>query len=1056
MSLLYRTISAFPRGRTAEELLVLLNADFDPCRREKILGEIDLLLDQEMILRDRHGRWHPVNRSEPVAASGADQKPSEKEFVENDGFLAAVAATITARPAPAEDTVTPGDNAGPASPAALLRYYRSTLRSDPRGAIAETEDRHGISWQIATGSGALAPEGGGSVALSFALDALPAGFREALFRREGEENALAVGWPIMVGWKSGERVFWPAGMLSGEWQRTEVTLDVTIDADDVLVNSDWVKAAARRSSWSESALSDVFLRLEGIGLPIDDFTARIREAAAGAILTSLSPAARARRLDPAQEGIHNLFGLFLPTESSFTAGAARDLNRIAAWDAETLRQTALASVLGLERTGGAPPAPAINVGPLNAEQIKAVQNGCSAGLSVVTGPPGTGKSQVIVSMAASIMAAGGSVLVASRNHQALDAVEDRLTALAPDTPFLIRTLDPAKDVDQSFNDALHEIVGQPPKCGGAIDPALKSQLASLAKIRAQSLSRHAAISAAHLEMADIFERLEARAQLDTGTEDAPAVAQSSSLLQRLLSLLSLRRGEPAAAPGARPPGEGAQTHELRARLRHLRNELDQIGEPEDPVALTAEIADLVEKTVPAILAGRTCLSLEEQRLLGEQAANLEIRQISPQPDRALAGKILACRPLWLASILGTPRRIPLEPGLFDVVIFDEASQCDIASALPLMARARRAAVVGDNNQLHLFAQIGLAHDRNLMLAQSLAPDNMGRFAQSRRSLFSMADMTPNAERVMLKQQYRSAAPIVEYISSEYYGGRLRAAGDQNSLKTPERQRPGIEWTHVPAPRTPQRGNVNPAEAAAVIAHLEDLLNREGYDGTIGIVTPFRPQAARIWQEMKSRFNRETLEKAELRAGTVDSFQGQERDIIIFSPCLGPASASSALTFVQRDWRRLNVAISRARAVAHIFGDLDFARRGSIRSMQRLANWVTKPRPSKTEGVFDSRWERRMFEALKVRSLEPIPQYEIAGRRLDFALFGRGSIKLDLEVDGRHWHTDIDGNRKIADLWRDSQLKSLGWRVRRFWVDQLADDMEECLDIIERDLAGPAD
>jgi len=204
--------------------------------------------------------------------------------------------------------------------------------------------------------------------------------------------------------------------------------------------------------------------------------------------------------------------------------------------------------------------------------------------------------------------------------------------------------------------------------------------------------------------------------------------------------------------------------------------------------------------------------------------------------------------------------------------------------------------------------------------------------------------------------------------------------------------------------------------------------------------------------IRARLPASLLERADFRAATVDGFQGQERDLILFSPCLGKTSAQSAVSFVQKDWRRLNVAISRAKAVAHVFGDLDFARSNKVRSLARLAAIATEPRKRSGEGVFDSEWERRVFHALKERGLDPIPQYDIAGRRLDFALFGRGDVKLDLEVDGRRWHQDADGNRKIFDIWRDHQLKSMGWRVRRFWVDELARDMEACLDLIERDLS----
>jgi very-short-patch-repair endonuclease len=418
----------------------------------------------------------------------------------------------------------------------------------------------------------------------------------------------------------------------------------------------------------------------------------------------------------------------------------------------------------------------------------------------------------------------------------------------------------------------------------------------------------------------------------------------------------------------------------------------------------------------------------------------------------LVRAVLRHRPLWLASVLGTPKRIPLDDALFDLVIFDEASQCDIASALPLFARAKRAVVVGDDRQLSFIPQLGQAQDRNLMKAQGLPTVGMGRFAQSRQSLFDFAKRVPAVPRVLLRHQYRSAGPIVDYISETFYGGQLTTSYDPKTIHPPRDQKPGISWTHVSGPAVAQQGNVNSAEAEAIAAHVRSLLMEQGYDGSIGVISPFRPQVQAIEAAIRSKLPVQKLEGAEFRVATVDGFQGQERDVILFSPCLSATSAMSAVTFVQKDLRRLNVAISRARAVAHVFGDLDYARSAKVRALARLAAVATEPRRVVGEGVFDSEWERRVFHALRERGLDPQPQYEIAGRRLDFALFGRTGVKLDLEVDGRQWHQDTEGRRKMSDHWRDHQLRSLGWRVRRFWVDELAKNMEGCLELVERDLS----
>lgn len=340
-----------------------------------------------------------------------------------------------------------------------------------------------------------------------------------------------------------------------------------------------------------------------------------------------------------------------------------------------------------------------------------------------------------------------------------------------------------------------------------------------------------------------------------------------------------------------------------------------------------------------------------------------------------------------------------------------------------------------------------------MAAQGLPSKGMGRYAQGRKSLFDFANSTPGAAAVMLRDQYRSAEGIVDYINSNFYQGKLRVSADPNGFKVPKGTLKGLAWMDVPGQVSPHadRHNVNPAEVKAITAHLKELLQVQAYNGSVGVISPFRAQVAALQQGLREQLPEELWERASLRVATVDGFQGQERDLILFSPAVHSRSATTATTFLQRDWRRLNVAISRARAVAHVFGDLAFARSGKIKSLARLAARATEPRSKSSDAMFDSEWERITYHALRGRGLDPTPQYDIAGRRLDFALFGANGVKLDLEVDGRRWHQDIDGNRKIDDHWRDHQMKSLGWKVRRFWVDEIKKDMEGCIDLIESDL-----
>nr|WP_244494308.1 MULTISPECIES: AAA domain-containing protein [unclassified Ensifer] len=371
------------------------------------------------------------------------------------------------------------------------------------------------------------------------------------------------------------------------------------------------------------------------------------------------------------------------------------------WSHEKLASTALASILGLKAQTPLRATPAINVADLNKEQIDAVRHSLVAPLTVVTGPPGTGKSQAIVSIAASVLADGGSVLVASKNHQALDAVESRLGGLAPNCPFLIRTLDPTREIDQSFHQVLGLLITEPSKSGGEPDLIARSKLSTLAQSRVRVLDQIDEQSRLYSSIAELLERIEARKEEGSAAELPVEVGRPASLWQRLVTALlrvvGLRQKQLVSRDVTLD--EKTALSALNVRLEHLRAELSKADVKGDPVVLTQEIAALARNFLPKVLAAKVTLSDLDRRRLGEELANLELAQSSGPLPPELAADVVAHRPLWLVSVLGTARRVPLSDGLFDLAIFDEASQCDIASALPIFARAKRAVVVGDNRQL---------------------------------------------------------------------------------------------------------------------------------------------------------------------------------------------------------------------------------------------------------------------------------------------------------------------------------------------------------------------
>jgi len=1046
MSILLKTIEAFPTGRTTSELYSLLDAHFDRMRRDRIRCELSDLQNSGAVWLDSKQRWRPVVAAPPPPPGPNGDVPSED--------LVAVPITITARstaagpPLKADD----GGEVAKLDPGALLRYYRSALMQDPRGEILQTPERHGREFQLLAGAGRLLPEEGAETVVRIRSDSLPDEIRERLVRLDGEENGVALGWPLDLGRSSGAPAVRPVGLLAATWSRDEDAIELRVDVDDVLVNPEWVKATARSSTgWSREALHSVFQGEGGAGLRGQEFMARLREAAAKRVKGSVIGNSFAGIIRSGAEGIHDALAVFLPSGSKFTAGAASDLDAMATWSSEQIGGTALGPFFGCPRAATDQPLLPINLGPLNMEQIEAAASAMGEPLSVVTGPPGTGKTQVIVSIVATALRAGRSVVVASKNHQALDAVESQFSELFSRASFLVRTLDPARKMDRGMGDVLQELVKEPAGEGGGL-PGFEAEdeLDELARRRMAALERIQAERRLRLQLSNDIDRLDAREWAGLGAAGVPSTPPpKAGFWTWLLRWLGIEtRGE--ELPG--DDNKEISTEALRQQIERNRRQVESLGPLEDPVKLTDEIAERAQNSLMRRISARSRLN-ERQRLALSEAKDELDWQGSQEISRNVAEGILHHRPLWLVSTLGAPKRIPLEAGLFDLAVFDESSQCDIASSLPVLARARRAVIVGDDRQLSFIPQLGLARDRNLMAAQHLPLKCTGRFAQSQKSLFDFALSTRGVRAVMLRDQYRSAEDIVEYLSGNFYGGQLRVAGDQEKMRPPPGLPPGLCWTHVRPEADPGRseGNTNLAEVRAVAEHLRKLLIEQGYEGSVGVITPFRPQVMELKDAIDNRISRDHREQANLRVGTIDAFQGQERDLILFSPVVSSRSAQGAVNFLNRDWRRLNVAISRARAVVNVFGDLEFARTGSVRQLRKLAARATEPPRPEPEEVFDSAWEKRVYHALRGRGLSPKPQYWIAGRRLDFALFGNADTKLDLEVDGRYWHQDVHGDRKLDDHWRDCQLRSLGWKVRRFWVDQLANDMEGCLDIIEKDL-----
>ena len=931
---------------------------------------------------------------------------------------------------------------------ALLEYYAAGLRSDTRGSVYQLPERHGTAWQLIELLGSWWPEHGQTATVEILLESLPAAFRQALDRR-GDDGSIAVGWPLSVGRKEGLVVVQPVGLLAGEFERTDVRLIMSFLRSDTLVNPDWLNQEARSVGWNKVALGKRLAGPQNAPYVVSEFGWALREAAATLVNGDLQPGRVQESLDLTVSGIQNCLGLFLPEDISMSKAAASDIETLRTWSDAAIYSSGVAPLLTpskavrQDRIG-----PVIETETLNAEQLEAVEAGLSAPLTVVTGPPGTGKSQCVTALVASTVASGGRVLVAAKNHQALDAIEERIGK-----DRIIRMRDRTGEVDRSLMSVTKEFVADERSLRNPGNNLEEIQtLVALSERRNETLRRIQEKRALECEIAAILERIEMIAssrKSGSKTANKPQPGWLAQLFLQLFLLFSSKRGN--------TPKEASDHAWLKQKLKEIRKSSGRVPTAEDPVLLGQMIVNIAKPLLGRVFDDLMAVGPERVAEIVDALGDAELSGDSTIPDD-ITETVLDARPVWLTTTLSLPRRMPLKSELFDLVVIDEASQADIASSLPALARSKRAVIVGDNRQLSFISSLSLAKDRNLLAAVGLfGQRGLGKYSQGRRTLFDLA-LAQTMRRsdfrsIMLREQYRSAPEITEFIGESFYEGKLRPAVDFNRLIIPKGSKPGLAWTDVKgsAERATDRGYRNRGEAAAIAAHLKNLLVDLEYPGTVGVVAPFNAQVRLIRELIDGVIPSEIRENAELKVDTVDSFQGEERCLIVFSVVSSRAGPAEAERFLRSDRRRLNVAISRGQAVTHIFGDLEFAKRkGAPVELRRLAVWSTEPRRRLEDNEAGSIWEIRLRDAMRQRGWDPKPQYPIVGRRLDFALLG-DRVNLDIEVDGRRWHQDADGNRKLDDHFRDAQLRSAGWKVVRFWVDELARDMEGCLDRIEREL-----
>lgn len=430
-------------------------------------------------------------------------------------------------------------------------------------------------------------------------------------------------------------------------------------------------------------------------------------------------------------------------------------------------------------------------------------------------------------------------------------------------------------------------------------------------------------------------------------------------------------------------------------------------------------------------------------------------------------------PIWIMELDDASRLLPLQASMFDYVILDEASQCNIAYTLPTMFRADRALFVGDKEQMR---------DSTIMFKSNRIFEELAHRYQipdekqikaagtSVQSLLHIADNLKFKTR-MLKYHYRSPAELIGFSNKNFYHSNLVPL-NSNYLTYKDTNRIMVVHEVNSDWKEEISDNVNIAEAKAILELFKELRSDEKYkEKSVGILSFFNAQATEIRKVFTDAGFKE--ENDNYKVSIIEGIQGDEKDIIIYSFVIRNADQKkryNPLTGEGGDIRadinkgRVNVAFSRARMQVHCFVSMPLSDIPEKIWIKKYLEYAKENGEVAFDSVdlkpFDSYFEEDFYNTVKSglgKGYKIQNQIESCGFKIDFVISNTNTGKrIAVECDGPcHFKDEVDeayGIHIESDEERQRVLESAGWRFCRIkyadWIDEKFDRKTVVETIIE--------
>ncbi|MFI9536799.1 AAA domain-containing protein [Nocardia fusca] len=423
--------------------------------------------------------------------------------------------------------------------------------------------------------------------------------------------------------------------------------------------------------------------------------------------------------------------------------------------------------------------------------------------------------------------------------------------------------------------------------------------------------------------------------------------------------------------------------------------------------------------------------------------------VSEAPD-----VMLAVRPCWAMSPLMVSQALPLRQ-VFDLVIFDEASQVQPHDAITSIMRGRRLVLAGDDKQLpptSFFDRLAADDDDS-------AGDDTVDLRDYESILTTLQPLVAN--RCRLQWHYRSQDErLIQFSNEEIYNRELITFPGAHA-ESP------VRLEVVDGRTDPGTSGSAAAEVQRVIALVIEHAETRP-DESLGVITLGTPHQKVLDMALRrAREDRPDLDEflAEDRGATqrffiksIESVQGDERDAIILSVGVAKTATGgvnkNGFGVLNREGseRRINVAVTRAKrrmTVVSSFPPGALRSDGRVTGTEMLRRYLETAHNSGRTGTVGRQiaaelngFERAVLDGLTTRGIPVIPQWGVAGYRIDFALAHPDQpsrMVLAVEADGDSYHRTHSARDR--DRLRQEHLERLGWQFHRVWASAWFSDPE---------------